>query len=57
MKKHEILEVLQGLAKCQGMYGRMLEALENNGTLDDALQFFEDQNFKEAIDLIMFIEN
>lgn len=56
MRKYEILETLEGLARCQGMYRRLLNAWTEEGVLEDALQILEDQNFADAVELIMFIE-
>ena len=51
MTKNEILQVFRDLAKSQGFYGRLLENIT-----DEGLKYLEDQNFQDAIDLILFIE-
>lgn len=51
MTKDEILQVFRSLAKSQGFYGRLLRDITEEG-----LQYLEDQNFKDVLDLILFIE-
>lgn len=51
MKKQEILEVLRSLARSQGLYGRILRDIT-----DEGLEYLENQNFKDALDLVLFIE-
>lgn len=51
MNKKEIFELIKDLAKSQGFYGRILE----NITEED-LQFLEDKNFKDTVELVMFLE-
>ena len=51
MTKDAILQVFRDLAQSQGFYGRLLENIT-----EDGLQYLEDQNFKDVIDLILFIE-
>jgi hypothetical protein len=41
------------LSHSQGFYGRLLEQVEGN---DEALNYLAEQNFKEPVDLIMFLE-
>ena len=53
MSKKEILGTVRGLAKSQGMYGRLLEILEQN---EEALEYLEGKNFKDQVDLILFLE-
>ena len=57
MKKHEILSTLKKLAKSQGMYGRLLNDLIENCVLMDVLEELEEMNFKDEIDLILFLES
>lgn len=58
MKRDEILETIRSLAQSQGSYGRLLQDLENMPKeLSEAiLTDLEAQNFKDAVDLIMYIE-
>lgn len=51
MNKEEIIQVLQDLASSQGFYQRLLD----NITEED-LDNLASRNFKDVIDLIMFIE-
>lgn len=53
MKRNEILETIQNLAKSQGLYGRILREINTDPTILDEL---EKQNFKDSLDLILFIE-
>ena len=53
MNKMQILETVRGLAKSQGMYGRLLEVLELN---EEALGYLERQGFKDPVDLVLFLE-
>lgn len=41
------------LACSQGFYGRLYEQIKDN---DEALSYLEEQNFKDPIDLILFLE-
>jgi len=54
MTKEEILASVRSLAMSQGFYGRLLEQLENN---DEMLDYLEQQNFKDVLDLIFFVES
>lgn len=57
MNRQEILDVVKSLAMSQGYYGRLYDAL-TNGTdeAEYALQEMEEQNFKDAVDMIMWLE-
>lgn len=57
MKKDEILRIIRSLATSQGSYGRLLMYLTSD-TPDAVayLDYLEKQNFKDATDLVMFIE-
>lgn len=57
MKKEDILKAIRSLAASQGFYGRLLRILTSDEP--DAvvyLQYLEEQNFKDTIDLVMFLE-
>ena len=57
MKREDILKVIKQLACSQGSYGRLLRELESNP--EGADEFFaecERQNFKNAVDFIMWLE-
>lgn len=53
MDRTKILELIKGLAKSQGFYGRLLESINENPKILDHL---EQQNFKEELDLILYLE-
>lgn len=53
MSKDEILLTVKSLGMSQGFYGRLyLELVEN----DDLLLELERQNFKDSVDLILYLE-
>lgn len=54
MNKEQILDVIKSLAKSQGFYGRLLEHINEEPTY---LNFLEKQNFKDAIDFILYMES
>lgn len=58
MNREEILETIRSLAESQGFYGRLVKILESD-ELDALayLELLEEQNFKDPIDLILFIES
>ena len=56
MKKEEILSTIRGLARSQGCWWRLLHAWEEEGMTDYALEKLEEMNFKDWLDLILFLE-
>lgn len=58
MNREQILSTIKGLAMSQGLYGRMYEFL-TSGTdkAEEALTILEEQNFGDAVDMVMFIES
>ena len=61
MKRNEILSIFRSLSMSQGAYGRLLARLEEVEETDPDMydQFMcdlEAQNFKDAVDLILYIE-
>lgn len=57
----EIMDVIKGLASSQGFYGRLLRAIEELKNEDvhkyqNLVLELEAQNFKDAIDVVMFFE-
>ena len=61
MKRDEILGVFAELAQSQGFYGRLLRNIEELQECDpDMYEEFmtelEEQNFHDALDLILYIE-
>lgn len=58
MKKEEILSAIRSLAASQGFYGRLLMALSSDEPDAVAyLEYLEEQNFKDVVDLVMFLES
>ena len=58
MKKEEILATIKSLASSQGSYGRLYESICDNPVEGDKwLTYLENQNLKDIIDLIFFIES
>ena len=54
MDKTKILELIESLAQSQGFYGRLLRDINENPEILDHL---EQQNFKEDLDLILYLES
>lgn len=58
MNREEILETIRSLAKSQGFYGRLLFVLSSDEPDAVAyLNYLEEQNFKDTVDLVMFLES
>lgn len=53
MSGDDILNTIKSLSKSQGFYCRLLEQIQDN---DEALEYLEQQNFKDPVDLILFLE-
>lgn len=53
MSKQEIMEAIKSLAMSQGFYGRLYRTLKEN---PEALDFLAKQNFKDSVEMIMFLE-
>lgn len=61
MKRQEILEAIRLLARAQGFYGRLYERLletqqEDYDTYDEFMQALERLDFKDSLDLVMYLE-
>ncbi|HHX67174.1 MAG TPA: hypothetical protein GX708_03840 [Gallicola sp.] len=61
MTRNEILETFKQLAQGQGFYGRLLASLEelketDSKQYEETMQHLEEQNFKDSVDLVMYIE-
>ena len=59
MTYEEFLEVIKTLAKSQGFYARVLKSIQNitnEVELEDFRQHIEEQNFKDAVDVVMYYE-
>ena len=53
MNEMQILEAIMSLARSQGFYGRLLQAIENDY---DILEMLVAQNFKDTVEMILFLE-
>lgn len=53
MSKEEILSCIRTLAASQGFYGRLYEQIHDNTA---ALDYLEQQHFKDVLDLVLFLE-
>ena len=51
MNRDEIINTFRSLARSQGSYGRLLDNMT-----DEALDYLEEQNFTDPVDMILFIE-
>ena len=58
MKREQILDTFRSLARSQGFYGRLLEAIDRltYEEREDYLTALEEQNFSDALDLVLFVE-
>lgn len=56
MDKNEIMDAIKSLAGSQGLYSRLYEYLKENGDGGALLDYLASQNFKDKVDLVMFIE-
>lgn len=52
-RKEKYLGWIKQLAYSQGFYGRLLEQLEDN---EEALKELCQQDFKDAVDMVLWIE-
>ncbi len=59
MKREEIMETIKSLASSQGLYSRLYRDLMelDEEKYNEVMTELESQNFKDGIDLIMFIES
>ena len=61
MNAVQVIEVIKDLAKSQGFYSRMWHIIQKDILTDEEeyenfQQFCEQQNFKDAVDLVLFFE-
>lgn len=54
MNREEIIDTILSLSKSQGFYKRIYDEIINN---EETLEYLECQNFKDTIDLIIFLES
>lgn len=59
MKREEIMETIKTLASSQGLYSRLYRVLMelDEEKYNEVMTELESQNFKDGIDLVMFIES
>ena len=59
MEREEIMEKIKSLASSQGLYGRLYRDLMelDEDEYDEVMTELESQNFKDGVDLVMFIES
>ena len=57
MNKNEILTAIYELSKSQGFYGRLYENIVNAENKAEILDFLENQNFSDNLDMILFFES
>ena len=59
MSRQQILDTFRSLAKSQGFYGRLLDYIDSmdEGERDTYLLDLERQNFKDAVDLVLYLED
>jgi len=53
MTKEEILKTIESLSKSQGFYCRVLREVKEKPNI---LKELEKQNFKDAVDIVLFFE-
>ena len=61
MKYNEIIQVIKNLSKAQGFYGRLLRTINETEENDidqfnNLVDYLESQNFKDAVDIVLFFE-
>lgn len=58
MKREQILATFRSLAMSQGFYGRLLDQIDSvdEETREAFLSDLESRNFRDAVDLVMWIE-
>ena len=58
MEREEIMETIKSLASSQGLYSRLYRDLMelDEEKYNEVMTELESQNFKDGIDLIMYIE-
>lgn len=57
MNKEEIFETIKSLASSQGFYTRLYQYLSDESSeSEDVLNMLEEKNFKDAVDLILYLE-
>ena len=62
MNAVQVIEVIKDLAKSQGFYSRLYQNImerivPDEDKYENFQQFCEEQNFKDAVDVVMFFES
>lgn len=58
MNKNQIYNTIVSLAKSQGYYSNLLEAMDANpDNKEEFLNVLEEKEFKDAVDLILYLES
>jgi len=58
MNRNKILDTIKNLAGSQGFYTRLYEAISDGSEeAEEYLQYLEDKNFKDPVDLILYFES
>ena len=62
MNREQIMETIRQLAHSQGSYGRFYRDLcemreEDPDRFEEVMTLLEEENFKDAVDLIMYLES
>jgi hypothetical protein len=58
MKEKQILKAIENLAMSQGFYGRLLRDIKSLPKEDykKYIEELEDQNFKDEVDMVLYLE-
>ena len=58
MNREQILDAFRSLARSQGFYGRLLQQIDSvdEETREAFLSDLESRNFRDVVDLVMWIE-
>ena len=58
MNKEQILDTIRSLAASNGFYGRLYNFLtDGSEQADEFLAAMEEQNFGDAVDMVMWLES
>jgi hypothetical protein len=59
LKKDDIMNIFKSLSSSQGFYGRVVSYLESlpENEKERNLRALEEQNFKDEVDLILYMES
>ena len=58
MNAVQVIEVIKDLAKSQGFYDRLLREIKGFNAIQmrEFIKVVEEQNFKDAVDVVMYFE-